>query len=460
MDTAQTILDRILKNSAAITADAKLLKAQLPAPTPIPPPVTNPYPKAITDRIVRPKPAPIALGLAGFSWTEPTFGTKMWRVTDANSNGGSPLRAPSNIGGACNSDGSKFFVVDAGLGVHFYGWDGAKATPLSATIRGQAEPWFSCVDPNVVHGNALNPATGSYRLIKRFNISTGTETVAADLDAMYGDKGLADGGYIGPCVVFDNDGLVIVFGGYGQDSHFLVHHSQYGLIDARTLVAQSTAGPFTGFTLHGIGVDRIGRLILNPSGASIAAHPGLAQSHLYNPATKTITPITKQGFGHYTLGYGQMVNEDADVKRQWWRRSLDDLATVTGLVGTVPTPTIRAISEHAAWRNTKPGQQLPVLSSLFREYNPDPSVVPEPWGVWDDEIIGVSTDDSGTVYRFCHHHAVQTGDYWDQPIAHIDPTGRYVIFTSNWGKTLGTWVDHGDGDKVKPRQDVFLASIA
>lgn len=461
-DTISFLLDRIIKNSGAVTADAKALKAQLavaPAPVPVPVPSGVLYPKSLTDRSVRPKPSPLTLGPAGSSWLEPTFGSKMWRVTDPSTNNGSPMRAPSNIGGAWSPDGSKFVTMDGGGSAFFHAFDGAKVTLLPARIHQQAEPWFSYVDPNVIYGNALNPETGSYRLIKKWNLATGVESLAADLDAAYGDKGLAAWGYIGPLVVADNDVLVVVFGGYGQDSHFLVHHGVYGLIDTRTLTVQSTSGPVTGFHLHGIGVDRKGRLLLNPTNADIAAHPGINQIQVYDPATRRLTPLTDamKGGGHYTLGYGLMVNQDTDTKAQWHKRSLDALAAVTDLITSVPSSS-PALSDHTSWRHAQPDKLMPVLSSLFRGFQDPPE--PTPWGTWDDEIISISTDGSGIVYRHCHHQSIVDAEYWSQPVAHVNPAGTHAIFTSNWGRNLGTYIDRGDNDKVKPRQDVFLVALA
>lgn len=440
MDTSQTLIDRILKNSAAITADVKALKAQLP------PVATRPV--GLADRIVRPKPAPMVLGPAGSSWTEPTFGTTMFRVTDPSTNGGAPVGTTSSIGGLWNSDGSLFQLKGLGGNALFYAFDGKTLTPLAYTIRNQAEPWFSYVDPAVIYHNQYNPAANSYRLIKQTNLRTGVETVVADLDALYGDKDLAPiDGYIGPLVVKDRDVWAVLFGGTSQDTHFLVHHSQFGLIDYRTLDVQSAAGPVKGATLHGFGMDRLGRLLLNPTNADILAHPGTKQIHVYDPVTKMLTPITDamKGGGHYQLGYGQMVNmEDPD---QWLLRSLDTLAAFTGLINPALTPSAKGLDDHSDWRNAQPGKQLPVLSATIRKDLP--LLSGGPWCAWDDELLTIATDRSGVVTRLCHHQAVyDPANYQTQPEAHIDPTGRYALFASNWGKTLGAG-----------RTDVFLVAL-
>lgn len=438
--TIKNYLATATTNIANATKLVNKLIGITPAPT-----------NVITDRLVRLKPTPPTLGAAGTSFIDPTFGSKIWRVTDAGSNEGAACHTPSSIGGAWNSDGTKFILTGAGGNAMFFGFDGAKITQLASTIRNQSEPWFSYVDPNLIYANSYNPTTSSYRLIKSWNLLTGLESIVADLDALYGNIGLANGGYVGPVVITDNDVLVVLFGGYGQDSHFLIHHSKLGLIDARGLTVQSTAGTVLGFRLHGIGVDRLGRLLLNPSGADITAHPGIAQIQVYDPISKSVTPLTDsmKGGGHYQLGYNQMVNQDCCTQgtwdsAQWQIRSLDALGVTKDLISPVLTPKVTTLSDHTSWRNARADKAMPILSSTFRTSVP----ATEPWRAWDDEIITIATDGSGEVRRHCHHQAIVTNDYWTQPDAHIDPTGRYAIFTSNWGNTVGA-----------NRQDVFLVQL-
>jgi hypothetical protein len=45
--------------------------------------------------------------------------------------------------------------------------------------------------------------------------------------------------------------------------------------------------------------------------------------------------------------------------------------------------------------------------------------------------------------------------FWYEPIANVSPDGKWVIFTTNWEKTLGA--DSAEGTS---RQDVFLVQLA
>ena len=70
--------------------------------------------------------------------------------------------------------------------------------------------------------------------------------------------------------------------------------------------------------------------------------------------------------------------------------------------------------------------------------DPKMYVVPFDWRPFQDEIVQVWTDSPNNltkVRRLAHHqsHWANTSTYLDGPRASIDRSGRYVIFTSNWG---------------------------
>ena len=65
-------------------------------------------------------------------------------------------------------------------------------------------------------------------------------------------------------------------------------------------------------------------------------------------------------------------------------------------------------------------------------------IVPFDWRPYQDEIVQVWVDDPGNptkIRRLAHHHSnwPNTSTYLDGPRASSDRSGRYVMFTSNWG---------------------------
>ncbi len=65
-------------------------------------------------------------------------------------------------------------------------------------------------------------------------------------------------------------------------------------------------------------------------------------------------------------------------------------------------------------------------------------------GIFRNEILLVATDGSQRVRRLAHHRTVFK-EYWDSPRANISRDGRFVVFTSNWGG--------------RSRRDVFVVMV-
>jgi len=146
---------------------------------------------------------------------------------------------------------------------------------------------------------------------------------------------------------------------------------------------------------------------------------------------------------------------------QWQFRSLATPLVTRDMINPILTPKEVYLSDHATWANAQPDVLVPIISATYR-YAASQNTTP--WRAWDDEIIAIETDGapSGTVWRFAHHRSDIGSDsnednpyFWYEPRPSVSPDGRWVIFTSNWEKTLGT--DVRDGGTA--RQDVFLLRL-
>jgi len=144
---------------------------------------------AFTDRLLRPKPSLPSLGAAGYHFNDPTFGSKMLRVTDANTRPdrigrfwASPSSAETN---AWNTNSTRFYVMGGGGEVVPYNFNPATMTAsrMAPTGNGSGglvlsynEPSFSFVDPDVLYAGS-----GSRFVAYRF--STGVETALHDVQS-------------------------------------------------------------------------------------------------------------------------------------------------------------------------------------------------------------------------------------------------------------------------------------
>ena len=441
-----------IARAQALTAELTTELATAAAALTDTPPAHGTY-TAVTDRLVRPRPAPPTLGPAGYRFTDPTFGTALLRVTDENTARGQSCRVPSNSHiAAWNSDSSKFYVVEAAGAARFFSFIEGNPSLLPDETRGYIEPAFSYDNPDLVYcGGGANGRT-----IYTYNFSSHATNLVCDLDATYPELCLT--GYLGGLETTHHDVWVTAFGGESQDRHVYVHHSHAGLLDVREI----------GFHIHAISLDRSGRYVLvYPTGADIQA--GHAQVQIWDTQSGTralraitklpgrLDPVTNMPGGHDTVGFGVWINQDCCTRTTWdgmqWQiRRLDTPDQTEDLIVPTLEPQEIYISDHQSWRHVTEGNAEPFLSSVYRRSvagQPD-----APWRAWDDEIIAVTPDGNGVVYRFCHHQSDAEGEFWAQPIANISPDGRWAIFTSNWGRSLAPNLRAGD-----PRQDVFLVHL-
>jgi Putative Ig domain len=121
------------------------------------------------------------------------------------------------------------------------------------------------------------------------------------------------------------------------------------------------------------------------------------------------------------------------------------------------------LSDHPSWHNARRDVLTPFVTALFRYGGND-----VPWRAWDDELVAVETAAghgvNATVWRFAHHRSTVAHDddpirnyFWYMPRPNVSQDGRWVLFTSNWEKRLGT--DPGGESGGRQRQDVFLLKL-
>jgi hypothetical protein len=460
-----------------------------PSPQPPPPGVAPTVYNAISDRNAYPKPALPALGAAGFTFNDPTFGSKVARVTDGNTRPGMvnrSYRVPSNAHlAAWNASSTAFYVVSGDGTLIPYRFDQATMTASriqasgtgdgGLTLRFYVEPQFSLINPNVIYGVASG---GNSRTIAQYDFSTGVYTPIVDLDTVL--NGL-QGTYVGGVMSggTTDEKLVTFFGGPGQDSHFYLMWAPFGNLGARKILnthASTINGAPTNVTLnfniHAVSVDKSGRFVfVYPTGVDTGAPRYAAPVYLWDTQNNSIVPLTNGSNGsinvhpggHDAAGYGYSVNQDCCASSSWdamqWEfRSLTDPLRHTDLISPVLSPKEIYAADHTTWNNARPDAMVPVISSTYRL--PTSTTA---WRAWDDEIIGIDTTGGigGVVYRFAHHRSNVASDtnpsqpyFWYQPVANVSPNGLFVLFTSNWEKTLGK--DAADGTA---RQDVFVVRL-
>jgi hypothetical protein len=464
-----------------------------PDPEPTPDPAPSPSPgsagaySAVTDRAAYAKPLLPALGPANSKITDPIFQSQITRITDAVTRPGLPnrsYRTPSSPHqNAWSAGGTYFYVVSGDGSVIPFRFDPATGTAQrlqpSATGAGglvlnfYIEPGFSYVDDAVIYGSV---AGGNLHTIDQYNFSTGSYTRILDLETIV--SGLS-GTYIGgiSSSAGASERIMVMFGGSSQDRHHLVlvfdrdNPANRLLLDshANRINGQPTAIPMN-FSLHHVAIDRSGRYVmLYTTWADQSGTRKAPQSVVWDTQTGVLTelPVATLPYGHDAFGYGVSVNQDCCVNTTWdaaqWQfRNLSTPTTTRDLLPIVLTPKEIYFEDHTTWNNARADALVPVISGTFR-YGTSGAA----WRALDDEIIAIQTDLPGqdpTIWRFAHHRSNPANDndpaypsFWYEPRPNVSADGRWVLFTSNWEKTLGTAADAEPG--TGKRQDVFLVQL-
>jgi hypothetical protein len=497
--TYPLVLDTTLYSLSASLSQATVSLASAPAPAPTPAPTPSPTPAgapsrtavapylAVTDRNTYTKPPLPALGPAGSTITDPIFQSTILRVTDGDTRPGTlnrSYRSPSSPHqNAWSANGSYFYAVsDDGTAIPF-AFDTTTGTagriqPTASGAGGMVlsfyiEPQFSYVNDSIIYGSV---SSGNLHTIDQYDFSTGLYTHILDLESFV--SGLS-GTYIGGIASSDGptERIMTMFGGTSQDHHHFVvlfdraNPSNRLLLDtwASTLNGAPTSS-ILNFSLHHVAIDRSGRyLMLYPTSADQTGTRKAPQSVAWDTQTGVFTemPVATHPYGHDSFGYGVSVNQDCCVSTtydgvQWQFRNLSTPPVTRDVLPVVLQPQEIYVEDHSTWHNARSDSLLPYISGIFRYGTQNGA-----WRALDDEIVAVESDVIGsnpTIWRFAQHRTDVSYDgdptrvsFWYEPRPNVSHDGHWVMFTSNWEKTLGT--DPVGDTGAGFRQDVFIVKL-
>ena len=426
---------------------------------------------AITDRTPRAEPPLPTMGPAGSRITDPTFGTRILRVTDGNTRPSAPRRSFGPPSGSeqntWNVDSTIFFLGGTNGEMIPYSFDKATftATRMGDTNNGNggmmlniSKCEFSFTDKNIIYGMG-----GNGRTFMQYNFQTGAYTTLFNLDSAV--PGLS--GVTGDVSASGNDRLSTYFGGNVQDSHMYVvvwikSTGQYAVLNTQNSTVKTfgsssfqPVGTTVGFTLHNARIGKEGRYVVMTPGS-----PASHALYVWDTQTNVVAPVPQPGGGgHKVNGYDALINHAAPPNdpahadaAQWLLRPLNtsQLNNITKLATPALTPLEWAVNTHVSWNNARPTVRTPALVSLYR----DPGAA-GPRRAWDDEIIAIRTDGmESKVWRICHHRSQVFPYKFDySPRGNVSQDGRYFMFASNWERTLG------NDEYNEPRFDLFIVEL-
>jgi hypothetical protein len=413
---------------------------------------------ANTDRLPHPATPP-PLGDAGTIVTDPTYGTRMLRLTDANTLPGKNLAfqvANEFWGNDWNADATLFYIEPSNGGGSkiYYSFD---PQALSATLllnQTTAKPFvapvagggFSRQDPNILYG------IGAGFSIAQYDFSTEATTPVVALATLVPDAG----GYALGVQEADDGDLIVSFGGPSQGAmpYIATFNPRTSTSHVLDVTSSTLDGAPLGITIGG-GVNTF-RL---DQGDQFVQFDTTTGSWIWTLATGTIVPDAHPG----TVGWEAWLTGGAGGAYQWDMIQWPTATTAIPLITPIPTPVEKLASAAIDWENSVPGVLAPFIVETLRQPANDGG-----WGTWDDELLAVRTDgvlqDAGgvlqtEVWRFAHNFNLYQGTIYSDAFYYlykprVSQNGWFVLMDSNWNQGLGTAEDGGTF-----RTDVFVVAL-
>ncbi|HKT33915.1 MAG TPA: hypothetical protein VJR03_03720 [Nitrospira sp.] len=409
-----------------------------------------------TDAKPIPNPPPV-LGPANSIITDPTFGSRILRVTDANTAGGWSL-IPEDAGyfRTWNADATALKIINTNGVSYWVAFDPVNFQ-VGAFHRLNFDYYWewSAIDPNSLY--FLN----GFQL-SRYNIATGTVTNLA-------------GPYSGEQVVFHiavvgQDNWVCSAAGNGtQDTYTKLFCANPGTSETKLIdvvnktingVSQSDPNWPTSASGQTLGIHSYygsaGGTWLGVVFHQASWNPnGEAVLNLTTNTWSLKTSADNYWAGHASLGNGRFVNasgsRNGNDSRGAVLRDPNNLMDSSQYTFILQPPSIIGWydADHSSWFNSSTNPAAPILFSRYNTGTP-----PTPMA-WYGEIVMAATDGSNTVWRFAHNHNT-SGSFYGQAFAQISNDGRWALFSSNWEGMLGG----SSGDFGLPtRIDTFVVEL-
>jgi hypothetical protein len=186
--------------------------------------------------------------------------------------------------------------------------------------------------------------------------------------------------------------------------------------------------------VHNVKISKDGNwLVVAPTGClvSICLHG----PYFWQIGTTNVYDCGQGGLcdGHWTEGYTHWINNNGTPYANQVMRVFPEPSSARNITHVFPEGLTGNLDQHQSWNNVDPGDTLPFGSSTWSPTLPFP-------GPWYNEIIAVASDNSGTTWRFAHSFiTTKSQDFSTQyAIGSISQDGKFFVFSSDWMGKLGS----------------------
>jgi hypothetical protein len=419
---------------------------------------------AQNDRQVEPYPEkPPTIGPAGSIINDPTFGSRIARVTDSRSDQKQPGRSlvtPSSAEqNSWNKDSTMFYVTTLGGAFLLYSFDPATLTAREARtphVNWGAEPQFSFRQTNILYGmNRPEP------VFQQYDTSSGRVSDVNDPSKCV-KLGSRDSGHAVTVSADDNRFMTAL--GPQQDENYLLYiydrtqgcrwyNTQTGEIGGQWGPKGTISVPDR-FLLHNARLAKSGKFVyMTRGGGGTVGHRWV----VWEIDSMNVGVCSGGCPGHHVLGYSHIVGGSGMIHPlNVWMRPLDHLENYTPIISGLEPYKGTWFESHFSWNNVGVDDSAPVCFSTYQPANPDTPGAPLlVTGPWENEIDCAETDGKASkVWRFAHTYSTARNGFWSSPRGNVSQDGRFFMFTSDWEDQLGK---APNSDKY--RTDVFIVEL-
>ncbi len=415
-----------------------------------------------TDTKIIP-PAPV-LGSANSVINDPTFGSRILRVTDPNTNSGeSFISTDAGFHRTWNANSTAIKLTGPhGDGywlefnpIAFVVGDGSSRPAIHSLPFAATWEW-SAIDPDIIYflnGNQI----GKYNKATRVTTNLGGPPNGDPITYM--------------AVVIGQDNWVCAAAGAGaQDSYTeifcvnpitpsvnkfidVINKTVNGVISTDPNWPTSASGQTIG--IHDIsGGTGASWLEVTFHGQSWGANGGA----VLNLGTNTWSEVTNGDLywsGHVSMGNGKYANSAGSIdgrdSRGLLLRNPDNLMSSSDyrFIGQPPS-TLNGWcdADHSSWFNSTNNSNAPILASRY-------TIVTPCQYAWAGEIVAAAVDGSNIVWRFAHNHDGGNVCYYAEAFAQISNDGHWALFSSYWDGSLGPDTSFGCSTRI----DTFIVDL-